>query len=342
MSEDIERFLRTLETGEIPPVVAMGGPERLFVDEALASLRRRVLAGAIAEFNHDRVSAKDRSSDEVVSLARTLPTFAPRRLVEVHDAEHLGDPSALLSAYIEAPAPETVLVFVFDTLDLRARLPKALKKAGLLCRFERPKERDLPRLIRARAQRHALQLTPEAEEALALTVGADLGLLERALEKLSLVVDDGPVELEAVSEHVADTHLEDAFKLARAVANQRRKDALDSLAALERGRAVPLQLLGLLGWQLRQLLRARDLLDQGSSTDALGRALNAYGARAQALASAAGRLEPEQHRRRLRRLAAADQALKRSRASDWLVLQRLIFELCPEPRAGSAGAKRRA
>lgn len=339
MADDVDAFLRSLEDGDIPPLVSMGGPERLFVDEALASLRRRVLAGAIAEFNHDRVSAKEKTGDEVVALARTLPTFAPRRLVEVHDADDLNEASSQrLLEYLALPVPETVLVFVFGTLDLRAKLPKALKKAGLLCRFDHPREFEMPRLVKARARRHKLKLSPDAEEALALTVGTDLGLLERALEKLALVAGDGQeLELEQISEHVADTHLEDAFRLARAVAEQNRVEALRSLASLERARAVPLALTGLLAWQLRQLLRARDLLDDGRSSEEVGKALNAYGARAKALVGAARKLETEQHKRRLLRLAHVDRALKSSRADGWQLMQRLVLELCPEPtRARSA------
>lgn len=329
MSDDVEHFLEVLAEGELPLLIAMGGPERLFLDEALGHIRRRVLAGGLADFNHDRASAKQRSADEIVSLARTLPTFAPRRLVEVHDADALAEENQALQRYLDDPAPETVLVFVFDTLDLRARLPKRLKKEGLLCRFDHPKERELPRLVRMRARKHGLRMSAESEEALALTVGADLGLLERALEKLALIADHEEVTLQHISEHVADTHLEDAFSLARAVAEGNRAAALESLAALERARSAPLQLVGLLAWQLRQLLRARGLLDRGMSPDEVGKALNAWGARAQALASAARRIDGDAHRARLLRLAAADQALKRSRVPAALQMHRLILELCP-------------
>ena len=162
-----------------------------------------------------------------------------------------------------------------------------------------------------------------------MTVGADVGLLERAFEKLALLEAEEAITLEQISEHVADTHLEDAFRLARAIANQNRVDALKSYAALERSRAVPLQLIGLIAWQLRQLIRARELLDEGATTDEIGRALNQYGGRAKALVQAARKSDIARHRRRLSRVAVTDQALKRSRAPQSLLMQRLILELCP-------------
>lgn len=341
MNDEIERFLADLEKGELPAIVTLGGPERIFIDEALETIRRRALEGAIVEFNYDRVSAKQKSGDEIAALAKTLPSFAPRRLVEVHDAEALDEAgSPQLTRYLEDPPAETLLVLVFDNLDLRGKFPKKLKKLGALCRFDHPKERDLPRLVRIRAKRHKLTFTTEAEEALALTVGADVGLLERAFEKLALLEAEEAITLEQISEHVADTHLEDAFRLARAIANQNRVDALKSYAALERSRAVPLQLIGLIAWQLRQLIRARELLDEGATTDEIGRALNQYGARAKALVQAARKSDLARHRRRLSRVAVADQALKRSRAPQSLLMQRLILELCPAAVSKARGGVR--
>ena len=65
-------------------------------------------------------------------------------------------------------------------------------------------------MVRMRARRHKLKLSGQATEALALTVGTDLVMLERAIEKLALVGEGREVELADISLHVADTHLEDA------------------------------------------------------------------------------------------------------------------------------------
>lgn len=338
MPRDPDAFFAILEEQDLPPVIACGGAERVYLDDAVALVRRRTLSGGLADFNHDRVSARDRSLPEILSLANTLPMMAPRRLVEVRDAEALRDHDLdALEAYLAAPARESVLLLLFGEIDLRAKASKLLDKHALLCRFEHPRERDMPQHVLRRARRHGLKLDRDATDALAATVGADLTLLERALEKLALVAEGGAVSEEQVATHVADTHLEDAFALARAVAAGDRKAALRSLGGLQAAREEPLRLVGLLAWQLRQIARARALLDEGMSTQDIGRELSLFGDRLSAALGAARAAEGAAHAARLSRLAVADRLLKGSRQPPWLIMGRLILDLCPD-RSGRGRA----
>lgn len=338
MPKDPDAFFAAIEQGELPPVVAMGGAERVYVDDALGTLRRRALEGAIADFNHDRTSARERTVPEIVTMCRTFPVMARRRLVEVKDAGAIREAELeALGEYLDHPSPESVLVLVFDDIDLRDKLVKRVDKSALLCRFEHPKDRDMPTHVLRRAKRHKLKLDRDATEALAATVGADLTLLERALEKLVLVAEDGLVTAALVERHVADTHLEDAFAFARAVAKQERGPALAALAALQAAREEPLRIIGLLAWQLRQIARARALLDDGLSPQQVGSELNLYGDRASTVLQVAKQLEMRGHAARLGHLAEADRLLKGSRQPPWLVMGRLVMDLCPLPPARSPG-----
>ncbi|OGQ21156.1 MAG: DNA polymerase III subunit delta [Deltaproteobacteria bacterium RBG_16_71_12] len=339
MARDPDTFLSIVEERELPPVVACGGVERVYTDDVVATVRRRALAGGLADFNHDRVSARDRSFSDIVALANTLPMMAARRLVEVRDAEALRDHDLpALEAYLRAPAKETVLLLLFGAIDLRAKAVKLIDQHALLCRFEHPRERDLPQHVARRARRHGLALDRAAVEALAATVGADLTLLERALEKLALVAEGGVVTAALVETHVADTHLEDAFALARAVAHGDRAAALRSLGSLQAAREEPLRLLGLLAWQLRQIVRTRALLDLGRGPQEVGRELSLYGDRLQAALGAARGGDAAAHAARLARLAGADRVLKGSRQPPWLVMHRLVLDLCPAAARGGGGA----
>lgn len=351
MVASADQFFGAIEKAELPPVVGMGGAERVYVDDALLTIRKSALSGGMADFNHDRVSARERSVSQVVAMCRTLPVMSKRRLVEVKDVGLWKDDSSLeeLGAYLTRPNPETVLLMLFDDIDLRDKLVKLVDKHALLCRFEHPKDRDMPSHVQRRARRHALKLDGGAVDALAATVGADLTLLERALEKLALVVDPESkvVTSELVERHVADTHLEDAFAFARAVAKQQRGPALSSLAALQAAREEPLRIVGLLAWQLRVVARARALLDEGSTAQQIGSELSLFGDRLSSTLDFAKKLDMRGQAQRLAALAAADRALKGSRQPPWLVMTKLVLDLCPAssgaPRdgAGRAPAPRR-
>ncbi len=334
---ETDAFFQTIDgDGALAAVVAFGGAERVFVDDAIGAIRGRVLSGGLADFNHDRTSLRERRMPVVISMCLTLPVMAPRRLVEVRDADAANDADVeALSGYLDRPATETVLMLVCGEVDFRSKFVKLLDKhkAALVCRFDHPKDREMPGLVTRRAKKLGLKLDAGAADALAVTVGADLTLLERALEKLAIATD-GAVTAKDVSAHVADTHLEDAFAFAAAVAGADRKAAVAAAATLQAAREEPLRLVGLLAWQLRQVAQAKALLDDGKDA---ARELRLFGDRAAPVMRAARMLSAEQHAKRLVMLAEADIALKSSRAAPWLIMMRLVHALTamapPRPRA---------
>jgi DNA polymerase III delta subunit len=54
----LEKLRAELAAGELRPVYLIAGDEPLQRDDALAALRAHVLAGAPADFNHDRLMAR--------------------------------------------------------------------------------------------------------------------------------------------------------------------------------------------------------------------------------------------------------------------------------------------
>jgi DNA polymerase-3 subunit delta len=271
----------------------------------------------------------------------TLPVMAKQRLVEVRDADLANDADAeALAAYLDRPSPDTVMLLIAGDIDFRSRAMKTLEKSrgALVCRFDHPKEREMPALAARRAKKHGLKLAPGAADALAVTVGADLTLLERALEKLAIATD-GDVKANDVSAHVADTHLEDAFAFAAAVAGMDRKAAMAAAAQLQAAREEPFRLLGLLAWQLRQVAQARALLDDGKDP---ARELRLFGDRVAPVLRAARALPPERHARRLVLIAETDMTLKSSRQPPWLVMMRLIAELTTPPPTTTTPQRGRA
>jgi DNA polymerase-3 subunit delta len=311
----------------LPGVIGIGGPERALVVDARERVRNKVLSGPMRELNHDRVAAKGLLGGAVVERAETLPMLAPYRLVEVEDASLLPEDAVLaVQRYLERPASTSVVLLVLDT-DQRGRLARMLLERGILVWFERIKERDLPRIVLSRARALSVSMTREATEVLSMCVAPDIGLVDRALEKLALVAVGRPVEADDVTRHVTDSSAENAFVLGQAIAVCDQKRALATLLGLEADRAAPLALLGIIAWQLRIVLRARELLD-GDPRVNLGEALGLSGARLHVVVRGARMLPAASHARRLARLAAFDRACKRSVGSPFRWLERLVFELC--------------
>lgn len=317
------------QKGSFPSVIALLGDERVLIEEAIVTLRQKVLSG-LADFNHDRVSAKNLSVFQIIDLANSLPIMADRRLVEVHEAESISSENLeLLGSYLDSPNPMTVLVFSFQGIDNRSKIVKMIDTLGIGFKFDHPRLDHMPKIAIDRARHHDLNLDLEIAQLIVMETGTSLLLLERALEKLALVSVNGKVTPDDVGEQVSQMQLQDAFALARAVAVGDRVRAERFLASLELAHEVPLRLVGVLAWQLRQVLKARLLIDQGMADRDIGRELSIYGDRLQPILSTARKWRKEIHVLRLSRLCQLDRELKSSRASSWLWLEKTIMQLCP-------------
>lgn len=316
--------------GTLPSTIAFAGDERALIEDALSGLRRDVLSQGLADFNHDRLSAKAMSMTQIVDAANALPVMAEKRLVEVSELEGISaDAVEVIGTYAANPNPSTVLVLLIDGYDQRNKLLRSLDEKGLVYKFDHPSMDQMPAIAMNRARAHALTIEPEVAQLLVMETGTSLLLLDRALEKLALAAVDGRVTPDDVGEQVAQMALQDAFSFARAVASGDRVKAEHFLAELEVAHELPLRLVGMLAWQLRQVLKARLLLDKGMGDRDIGRELSIYGDRLQPILSTARKWQKEIHVLRLSRLCQLDRELKSSRATSWLWLEKMVMQLCP-------------
>ncbi|MBI5493681.1 MAG: DNA polymerase III subunit delta [Deltaproteobacteria bacterium] len=332
---------KSADKDALPAVAWLCGEERLLVDDAHERLRARVLAVLQApDFNHDRVSARGLPVDQLVGMCRTLPVMSPRRLVEVRDAELF--PTAehdKLVAYVKEPDPSCTLILVADGKpDMRMKLFKELNTLGVLKLFARPSEREVPAWITQRARKHGIMVDGGAADSLAAAIGADLMLLERALEKLRLVVGEGGVVSEDhVATHVAQTRVETSFRIVDAMSAGKMGEALQiTLAVVDAGEP-PIRLLGALAWAQRNSIRFLDrLLDGVPLADAARECRMFNAGAAEKRVRRAGR---DGLVAGLLALADAERALKSSGgADDEAVLVELLFRL----RDAHAGTRPRA
>jgi DNA polymerase-3 subunit delta len=322
-------LLGELRRGELAPVYCLYGKERFLLARALDALRRAALEPATRDFNHDLVDARTTGAAHLVALARTLPMLGKRRLVEARGVEELRaealDP---LVAYLEQPAPETVLVLVAEKLDARGRLYTALKKRQALCSFEPPRERELYAFVVAEVRARGGSIDEPAARLLAEVVGADLGQLAQAVEKLSLYVGEGGrIGEDDVATCVTETRVRSVFELANAVGQGDRIEALRLLRRMLDERESPIGIVAMLARHFRQLAQVRELDQQRASKYDIASAIGVNPYFVEGLTSQARRLLPEALRQAFERLYEADTALKSSRVDDGILLERLVASL---------------
>ncbi len=316
---------------QAPPLVFLTGKERFLIDRAVEAIKAAVLEPATKDFNYDQMFAKETGAAKILSCAKTLPMMAKRRLVLVRDADELSaDELAQLGKYVEAPAPETCLVFLAEKVDLRLRFFNLFRKHGLLLKLDPLSDKQLPGFVEGEARRLKVDLQSGTAARLAEEIGPDLGQLADALERLCCYVPIGqPIRVADVEEVVVTTRQHSVFELIDAVGAGDRSQSLTLLTEMLMQREPALKLLALLSRHVMKLWQTADLLAHGrpSASEVAG----ALGV----MPFVAGKLLDQARRLKLPRVQAmheaifqADRTLKQSKLDDERIMEQLVLGLC--------------
>lgn len=321
-------------------VYFIDGEERVLVDEAIKTIKQAALPKTAADFNFESLSGRDVAMVRVLDAANTLPAFAARRLVIVHQAEKLvGGTKAKvkaqdvepLLAYLESPSPTTTLVFVGDRFDGRAKVYTRAKKKAVVIRYDRPKPREMPMRVRERAKALGLEVREDALRAVVDAVGTDVSEASRTLELAALYV--GPNESRAITaDDIAAvatiTREENIFALVDQLGAGDRAQVMRGLFQMVQvSREPALRILAMLARQLRMLVRAKI---RGGPEGRLARELGVPPFVAGKLLRQVRGYQLDDLTRSLYEVGQADRALKGGALPDLRALERLAFSSMPQ------------
>jgi DNA polymerase-3 subunit delta len=325
---DVHALIDAASRGERPLVSLIVGTERLFIDRAVAALRRATV-GDGDPWNEEVFSGKSTSASRVIDAARTIPMLGGARFVLVRAVDELADKELdNLVAYLNAPVDSACVVLTAEKLDGRARLTKAAKQHGFFVEAQPLKLAAMREFLSREAKRRKLTLHEDAAASLVEAIGTDLSTADDALERLSLFVGDGqPITREAVEACVSRVRVDTIWALVDAVGLRDRRAALKAASSLLRDREPPLRILAMLARQIRIVARMRDALQSGMSPQEATAAAGAPPFKARELGAAAKRFNPEDLSRAFKVLAEADMIQKGGRPPPAIALENAIMEL---------------
>lgn len=321
--------LAPLREGEPGPLYFIHGKERYLVDRAVEILRARVLDPRTRDFNYELFYGKEAGASRIAQAARTLPMMAKRRLILVRDADEMkGDELGGLIAYVSDPAPESCLVFVAEKADQRLKFFAAFKKHGVLIKLDPLYERQLPDFVRGEARARGVTLQPDAVTMIVDEIGAELGQLADAVERLAIYAGERKqITAEDVDKVVATTRQRNVFELANAVGSGDRARALAVLSSMLGARESGVRIVAMLARHLRQLWITSELLERTRDKFEIAGALGIPPFFADDIIRQARTIDAARARRMHAALFKADKDLKSSRLDDARLLEALILEL---------------
>jgi DNA polymerase-3 subunit delta len=331
----IEALIADAAKGKVPPIVLVIGDERLLVTRAVDAVRAATVGPGPRGFNEDHFDATNTTGATVVDAAKSLPMMGKMRLVLVRNADAWkADAWDDLLRYVEHPSPTSALLIIGEKLNGNLKFVTTSKKRGWFFEAKPPDERDLGPWLDGEARRRGIAFERGAAESLVLSIGADLGALADALERLQLFANGRAISEADVEEVIKPIRESGPFELSEAVTEKNRARCLSLIDSISRSRdkdKPALVLLALVARQIRMLSLARDAIDRGADVvSALAGRCPPFAAKTIA-AQAKARWTGPQLFRALKKIAETDARLKSSsgaRGQEWRVMEDLVLALC--------------
>jgi DNA polymerase-3 subunit delta len=260
-------FIERAPQKEPRPIYVLHGDEDFLKRQVLAVLRERILGTETDSFACSTYAGESAEFAAVRSDLETLPFLSPRRLVVVEKADpFVTRYRPALEKYFAQPSATGVLVLEVSSWPATTKLAKALAaEATITCKA--PSAARLPDWCTQRAASiHGKQLLAAAARMLVDLVGTEMGQLDQELAKLAIYVGEAKrINAEDVDKLVGRSQAQMVWVIFDAIAEGRVGDALAILGRLFDQGEEPLRLLGAFSSQLRPLVQAYRLNQQGAS-----------------------------------------------------------------------------
>jgi DNA polymerase-3 subunit delta len=258
-----------LRAEQLPAALARGmagiylisGDEPLLSGEAADAIRAAARAAGYAD---RQVFFVDRSFswDELRQASHSLSLFADKRLFELRMPSGKPDKGAALLADLAAtPTSDLIYLVITDKLDKKASdaaWVQAVEKHGAWIQVYPVDSASLPAWLRARAKKLQIEIEVEAAQLIVERVEGNLLAAQQELDKLSLLANGAPINVDLVMRSVGDSARYDVFQLAEAAAAGDPARALRILLGLKSEGVEPTLILWALLRELRGMWQARE------------------------------------------------------------------------------------
>ena len=324
------------------------GADEFRIGEALAELRARLDTDGFLGTNTSTPPARGLTPAVLMQHISTLPFLAAARLVVVEGLlASAGGRNAVAewTPILEAlpalpPTNHLALIEPLATREAvtafgRSALARAFREVpGAEVREFRAlratgRDNEVIPWLRSRAAGLGIAIEAQAAEALASHVGADLRTLAGELEKLARYASGRAVSAADVALLTPEAQETNIFNLVDAVVEGRTGQGLVMLRRmLSHGGEEPLRVQAMLARQVRNLVRARELIEEGAAQGAIGEATGVTGdyplrkLLGQARATSTPAVEGA-----LRAIEASDHAVKTGETGAELALELLVIRL---------------
>lgn len=216
-----KQIIADIKNGKISPVYLLMGEEGYYIDVLSDFFENNIVDPSLRDFDQTVLYGPETDMTTIVGAAKRFPMMSPRQLVLVKEAQGLrADRWEPLTAYLESPSPQTVLVFCYRNKKLpkSSVAYKAIAKAGVIYETPRVYEDKVPAWIVREVSQRGHTISDKAAALLAESLGTELSKIANELDKiLSLLPQGGAVTEQLVEEQVGISKDFNIFELQNAI-----------------------------------------------------------------------------------------------------------------------------
>ena len=344
----LEELRQRLAKDKAIPALLLLGDEPYLRDACRAALIEKFVPDAARTWAVSRFSAERGETRGALDQAQTLPMLSPRQVVFLEEAEaieRLGEKAReetleRIVAYLQDPAPFTVLVIEAEKLDMRMLLGKKLAELTLVVEVglsERVDERldAAEALAKTMAKEQGVTFEKGAAEDLAEFVNGDLSRLKTEVEKLStFATERKTIRREDVGLLVISERTTTIWEVAELLASHQPRKALEFIDRLLREGEEPVLMVGGMAWMYRKLVEASEVRG-GTNGWQAAKALGMRPEQAELAIRCARKISRERLLDGVRALQEADNRLKGGVKDVRAIMEFLVWRLSGDATAAA-------
>lgn len=278
-SDTYQKLLQEISSGKLKPVYFLFGEEEFYLDQLLEKFSA-LMPPNEKDFNFDLLYGQEVSAAKALSIARSYPMMAERRILIIRNFLQIGkgDEGSIQDfiPYFENPNP-TCLLVLFDSGKPAAntQIGKALKGKNIgFYQFDALPDYLIPDWVISWVKtQHNKTIEPGAAQLLAQFVGNNLQLLSTEIDKVCTFVDTSDSVSEADVKKIIGSYREyTAIELKEAlVKRDLNKSLYIAEQMLQHAKSDTGELIRLVGffnsvftnvWQIRRLAEKGQSKDQ--------------------------------------------------------------------------------
>lgn len=313
-----------LKRREFASVYLLFGPETHLRDLAAKTITDLVFGeGDLRDFNETSFSLNSEDNlKRALAAAEQLPMMASRRLIRITDVRVSAtgfrdtiteDYEPILSAYLANPSPTAVVIFIADELNGVRKMGKFLRDKTTAVEFTRLDDRQLTEMARAKINDLSAEIDEASLRQLIGLVGQDVRRLSNEINKLAAAAMPGKTITSALIDALVPNSRElTNFELTDHLVAGRRTQALATLKKILDDGVEPVALMGLISYNYRRLLMAKDLMSRGADRREVASVAKLRYNDQEPFLAAARRADTKNLTRAIKRLAETDLAIKTS------------------------------